>query len=104
MTEADKLTTANEAIWKREMVSRPYGGSGLLTISDTEARTGLNVYCITPVTDTVFNTLTGATGFSVTGKTGRVCPAGIPIFGRFTAITLSYGEVDCNLLASTFPE
>ena len=98
MTEADKAAAANGQIYAQQMLARPAGGDGLLTISDTTARTGLNVYAITPVTDTVFAVLTGATGFTVTGKTGRTCPAGIPIFGRFTAITLTSGEIDCNIL------
>lgn len=105
MTPNDKLTAGNKAIWQREMVSRPYGGSGLTNISNTTAYTptGKEIYCIMPVADTVFATLTGVTGFSVTGKTGRTCPAGIPIYGRFSTVTLTSGEVDVYELETPAP-
>jgi len=67
------------------------GGAGCVSIIDTTAKTGVwsSVQC---VTDTVFATLTdsGDTGGSLAGLT---IPAGMTLYGNFTAITLTSGAV-----------
>ena len=70
---------------------RQIGAYGSTYINDTAANTG-KWYCIIPNTDTVFTTLTDANrGGDALGT--DVFPAGYPIYGAFTAITLASGSV-----------
>lgn len=70
---------------------RQVGAFGSTYINDTSANTG-TWYCIIPNTDAVFTTLTDALrdGDSLGTDT---FPAGYPIYGEFTAITLASGSV-----------
>ncbi len=56
----------------------------------TTAHTGLNCFAITCIADTVFTTLTGLSGDSLSAIT---FPSGVTIYGNFTAITLSSGKI-----------
>lgn len=56
----------------------------------TTAHANLQCFAITFVTDTVFTTLTGLSGDAVASVT---FPAGLTIYGNFTAITLASGSV-----------
>jgi hypothetical protein len=80
----------NEDIWNLHQ-----GAYKQRLVTDTTVLTpaaGDTFYCIVPVADVVFSTLTGA-NFAVTGSLpGTTFPAGIPIFGDFSAITLASGR------------
>lgn len=58
--------------------------------SGTTALTGLKCFAITCVTETVFAVLTGWSGDAVTGFT---FPAGLTIWGNFSALTLTSGTI-----------
>ncbi len=68
------------------------GQGGTIVETGTTALTGLNVFAIQCLTDTVFATLTdaGATGDAMTGFS---IIAGTIIYGEFTAITLTSGAI-----------
>lgn len=55
----------------------------------TTAHTGLACFAITILSDVVFTTLTGMSGDALTAVT---FPAGITIYGNFTAVTLASGS------------
>lgn len=59
-------------------------------VTDTTAQTGLACFAVQIVADTVFSTLTGMTGASVSGIT---FPAGQILYGNFSAVTLASGKV-----------
>jgi len=67
------------------------GTAGVTNTTNTTAVSG-NFSAITLLADTVFSSLTetGATGQAMTGIT---LPAGLTIFGKFTAYTLASGAV-----------
>jgi hypothetical protein len=79
------------------------GYSGSITLTNTTAITttttgGKAIRCILPLTDCVFTTLTDPTAFtngvstlSVAADYGTVM-AGVPIYGTFTAVTLTSGS------------
>lgn len=56
----------------------------------TSAHTGLSCFAFTVLSDAVFTTLTGMSGDTIGGAT---FPAGVTIFGNFTAITLASGSI-----------
>jgi len=72
-------------------VKKQIGAYGSTYINDTAANTG-TWFCIIPNTDAVFTTLTDATRDGDALGAG-VFPAGYPIYGAFTAITLASGSV-----------
>jgi len=94
MIAATLTNASNDVLRDRDLLSLPFGGSSLRHISDTTPVTGLNAFALVPTIDTVFATLTPITGFDITGKTGKNCPAGIAIFVSVSAITLTSGAVD----------
>lgn len=70
------------------------GGTTQKLVTNTAANaapTGQTWYCVTPIADTVFTTLTG-TNFTGT-VSGVTFPAGVPIFGDFSTFTLASGKV-----------
>ena len=95
-TIRDTDASYDEPFYKKEMLSRPFGGNGIRYISGTTPVTGVDVFWITVLADTVFTTLTGMAGFSVTGMTGVTFTAGSSIAGRFSAITLTSGSITVN--------
>jgi hypothetical protein len=68
------------------------GQFGAEVITDTAARTSKNYAAITVLADATFSTLTsnGITGNAITGFS---IPAGVTLFGIFTAVTLTSGKV-----------
>jgi len=70
---------------------RQIGAYGSTYINDTAANTG-KWYCIIPNTDAKFTLLTDANRDGDTLE-GDTFPAGYPIYGAFTAITLASGSV-----------
>jgi hypothetical protein len=68
------------------------GQGGTVVETGTTALTGLNVYAIQMLADTVFSTLTDA-GASGDAMTGFTMLAGTIIYGEFTAITLTSGKI-----------
>ena len=83
-TNSDIL--ANKAAVALESGLGACGGQAIL---NTAVTTG-NFVAIAIITNTVFATLTG----SISGVNGTITfPAGMTLFGTFTAITLSSGKV-----------
>ena len=68
------------------------GQAGTVVETGTTALSGLNVYAIQCLTDTIFATLTDA-GASGDAMTGFTLVAGSIIYGEFTAITLTSGSI-----------
>jgi hypothetical protein len=68
------------------------GETGVIYESGTTALTGLDVCKITTITATTFSVLinTLATGDAITGI---AIPAGVDLYGKFTAVTLTSGAV-----------
>jgi hypothetical protein len=68
------------------------GETGVIYESGTTALTGLDVCKITTLTTTTFSVLTNtvATGDAITGI---AIPAGVDLYGKFTAVTLTSGAV-----------
>ena len=66
------------------------GTQGVLTVNSTTAQTG-TWRCITIINDAIFTSITetGATG----SLAGLTLPAGLTLFGQFTAFTLASGAV-----------
>ncbi len=69
---------------------RQVGAFGATYFNGTTARTG-KWFMFMPLTDTVFTTLT-ETNWEGASHIGDTFPAGIPIYGDFTAITLASGS------------
>lgn len=89
LKEIEENTNTQEAILKSQM-----GGYGCHFISDTAAHTptaGRVFVALIPLVDTVISaylpTLDGNT------LTGVTIPAGTPVYGRFTTLTLTSGKV-----------
>lgn len=72
--------------------SQFFGAKGVEYETGTTALTAKNYYAITTLTDTVFATLTNslASGDAITGIT---IPAGVTLYGNFTAVTLTSGAI-----------
>lgn len=70
------------------------GVGGSIRVANGAAQNGLACFCIIPNSDAVFAVLTG----NAVGQVGKTCPAGIPIYGLFTAFTLTSGDVTAYLL------
>lgn len=68
------------------------GEAGVIYETGTTALTGLDVFKITTLTATTFAILTNslATGDAITGI---AIPAGVDLYGKFTACTLTSGAV-----------
>ena len=69
---------------------RQIGAYGATYFDGTTVRTG-KWFTFMPLTDTVFTTLT-ETNWEGGTHVGDTFPAGIPIYGNFTAITLASGS------------
>jgi hypothetical protein len=76
------------------------GLNGCDIITDTTECPNGDWFCIVPITATVFAHLVPKSGHPVTVNrsasvdvTALSVPAGIPIYGRFTTITLTSGQV-----------
>jgi hypothetical protein len=72
--------------------STALGQFGAEVITDTAARTSKNYAAITVLADATFSTLTGK-GITGNAIAGFSIPAGVTLFGIFTAVTLTSGKV-----------
>lgn len=87
------------ASYGRQAISVLTGSGGVVVETGTTAVTGINAYAIQVLADANFSSLTevGSTGDAMTGF---VIPAGVTIFGNFTAFTLASGKVRAYLEAA----
>jgi hypothetical protein len=74
------------------------GYMGIHSVTDTVANTfptGRIAFAITPIEDTVIETITYSSGFSDTGDgiTGITLPAGLTVYVRATAVKLTSGKI-----------
>lgn len=93
MSANENLLYDKTAAKWRGMTDTDLGNANGVTVTtNTTAVTGGNFRAITMLADTVFSVLTetGVTGQSMTSIT---LPAGLTIFGNFTAYTLASGAV-----------
>lgn len=70
------------------------GGKSITGVSAVTPDTGFYFYCIVPSVDMVIaaqSNLSGALNPTITSGTIALHPAGIPIYGKFTSITLTSG-------------
>src|SRR4051812_43135065 len=65
------------------------GAGGSARYEDAGVAHPINAFCIVPIVDTVFTALVG----TAAGETGVTQPAGIPLFGVFTNVTLTSGKI-----------
>ena len=74
-------------------VAEQLGQGKVLTETGTTAHTGLDVYAIQVLSDATFTTLTENGHANTDAMTGFAIPAGITLYGEFTAFTLTLGKV-----------
>lgn len=72
--------------------STALGQYGAEVITDSVSRSNKNYSAITVLADANFSTLTGK-DISGNAITGFAIPAGVSLFGIFTAVTLTSGKV-----------
>jgi hypothetical protein len=80
-----------------EILQRSITPSGLYPIDDTSAHTVAGGYAIQAISDTTIAaiTATNLAGAAPWDLTGVVIPAGVIIYVKFSAITLTSGECIC---------
>jgi hypothetical protein len=81
-----------DPISSNPIATAEFGQRGVIVETGATALTGLNAYAIQCLADTTFATLTES-GKSGDNMTGFAIPAGLTIYGNFTAITLTSGKI-----------
>jgi hypothetical protein len=81
-----------DPIESNPIATAEFGQRGVIVETGDTALTSLDAYAIQLLEDTTFSTLTES---NKTGDdmTGFAIPAGVTLFGNFTAITLTSGKV-----------
>jgi len=68
-----------------------FGGIKSMYVGAGQSASGGTVYWAIPLEDTVLTTLTAASGYTTSGLAGPTLPAGIPLTGRYSALTVNTG-------------
>jgi hypothetical protein len=81
-----------DPIESNPIATAEFGQRGVIVETGTTALTGIDAYAIQMLADTTFATLTedNRTGDAMTGF---AIPAGVVMFGNFSAVTLTSGAI-----------